>query len=64
MKMKFEEQFPSLKGKRYTFDGIVGCLYSQGNIQEHCLDKAKTLQILQECKNLEEAIKRIKNGNA
>ena len=55
--MEFEEDFPSLKNKRYTENnklktiamidtGKVNYLFRQREIEENCLDKAKVKKII------------------
>ncbi len=47
--MKFEEQFPSLKGKHFLHDTDIApefnC-YSDSCIMENCLDKAKVMEVI------------------
>jgi hypothetical protein len=45
--MTFEEQFPSFKGKEYP-PSLGGMLALTLDIQEHCLDKARVKQIIED----------------
>ena len=61
--MKFEEQFPSLKGKRISVPDCQKCseglAFLSPVIEEHCLDKQKFLDALDKLEKADNPYKRI-----